>query len=117
MRLLMNKNIPMASIKLLRKNNDDICSVLESFPGVSDKAVMQYAHNEKRVIVTFDSDYGELVFRHKLPLPLGVLYLRFIPLTPDEPAEYIINLINKGVELEGKFTTADKNQIRQRSIS
>ena len=31
---------------------------------------MQIAQDEQRVILTFDWDYGELVFRYHLPLPI-----------------------------------------------
>ncbi|MCY3985560.1 MAG: hypothetical protein OXF23_00735, partial [Candidatus Dadabacteria bacterium] len=61
----------------------------------------------------FDRDYGELIFRRKLPIPAGILYLRFRPVNPDEVAEYISRLINNGVTLEGMFSTADRSRIRQ----
>lgn len=61
-------------------------------------------------------DYGELVFRRKLPTPGGVLYLRFYPANPREPAAYITQLIASGIKLEGRFTTADRSQVRQRPL-
>ena len=116
MYFLVNENIPLDSVKILRKSSHDVLSIMEKFPGISDEQVMQIAHNEKRIIVTFDRDYGELIFRKQLPLPLGVLYLRFSPIEPKEPADFIDKLISNGINLEGKFTTADREQIRQRSI-
>ena len=79
-------------------------------------AVMQRARADDRIIVTFDSDYGELVFRRRLPTPGGVLYLRFLPENPLEPVSYIAGLIAAKIELEGRFTTADRNQVRQRPL-
>jgi hypothetical protein len=60
--------------------------------------------------------FGELVFRRRLPAPAGVLYLRFLPATPLEPAAYISRLTAAGIELEGRFTTADRDQVRQRPL-
>ncbi len=76
MRLLINENIPLASVAVLRKAGHDVGSVTEDSPGISDETVMQRAHAEDRIVVTFDRDYGELVFRRRLPTPGGVLYLR-----------------------------------------
>ncbi|MBK8553833.1 MAG: DUF5615 family PIN-like protein [Ignavibacteria bacterium] len=34
------------------------------------------AENEKRIILTFDRDYGELIFKYNLKTDEGVIYLR-----------------------------------------
>ena len=116
MRLLADENIPIASVVALREAGHDVVSITEYSPGISDVAVMKLAHEESRIIVTFDRDYGELVFRRQLPVPGGVLYLRFIPVSPREPADYIGQLIASGIELAAKFTTADRDQVRQRPL-
>jgi predicted nuclease of predicted toxin-antitoxin system len=117
MNLLVNENIPLDSVKILRQSSHDVLSIMELSPGITDKAVMTIAHEEKRIIVTFDRDYGELVFRKQLPLPLGVLYLRFNPVSPSEPADYISALLENGITLEGKFTTAGREHVRQRYMN
>jgi len=117
MRLLINENIPLASVIALREAGHDVVSITEHSPGISDESVMEIAHDERRVVVTFDRDYGELVFRRRLPMPGGVLYLRFPPASPLEPAEYLARLIAAGIELEGKFTTGDREQVRQRPLA
>lgn len=61
-------------------------------------------------------DYGELVFHQRLPPPAGVLYMRFEPESPTEPAAFIARLRQDGVELEGRFTMINRNGIRQRPI-
>lgn len=116
MRLLINENIPLASVAALREAGHDVISITERSPGISDEAVMALAHHEQRIVLTFDRDYGELVFRRQLPLPGGVLYLRFLPVSPLEPADYLARLIESGIELEGRFTTGDREQARQRPL-
>ncbi len=116
MRLLTNENIPLASVDALRKAGHDVISVTEHSPGISDEAVLQIAHDEKRIVVTFDRDYGELIFLRQHPLPDGVLYLRFTPRSPLDPAAYLDILVSSGIELYGKFTTADKEKVRQRPL-
>ena len=62
MRLLANENIPLATVEALREAGEDVVSVTEDSPGATDEAVIRWARQEERVVVTFDRDYGELVF-------------------------------------------------------
>ena len=113
LKLLANENIPLESVQSLRSSGYDVISISERSPGISDEDVLQVACTENRIIVTFDRDYGELIFRRKLPVPAGILYLRFRPRNPDEVAEYISRLIKNRVVLGGMFSTADRSRIRQ----
>ena len=90
MRFLANENFPLVSVKRLRAAGHDVASVIEDSPGVKDHQVLARAHEESRIILTFDRDYGDLIYRRKLPMPAGVLYLRFDPVSPEEPAEFIL---------------------------
>ncbi len=113
MKLLANENIPLPSVRALRRGGHDVESISERSPGISDEEVVRIARAEARLIVTFDRDYGELVFRRGLPAPAGILYLRFFPSVPEEVAAYVLRLIEDGIALEGRFTTADRAGIRQ----
>lgn len=65
----------------------------------------------------FDRDHGELIFRRRLPTPSGILYLRFDPMTPDEPGEMSMALLTaKDLVLAGKFTVVERSRIRQRIL-
>jgi predicted nuclease of predicted toxin-antitoxin system len=117
MRFLANENFPLASVKALRNAGYDVASVIEIMPGAKDESVLEYAHQESQIILTFDRDYGELIYRYQLPMPAGVIYLRFVPQTPEEPSEFILRLlIEQIVSLEGRFTVAGRDRIRQRPL-
>jgi len=89
----------------------------EDSPGMEDSEVLSRATNEQRVILTFDRDYGELIYRLRLPSPTGVLYLRFRPHTPEEPAQLLLNLLQaEQLQFEGWFTVISRDQIRQRPL-
>jgi predicted nuclease of predicted toxin-antitoxin system len=47
---------------MLREVGHDVVSISELYPGISDREVLEIATKEQRAIITFDSDYGELVF-------------------------------------------------------
>jgi hypothetical protein len=116
LRLLANENIPLASVIALREAGRDVASITQDAPGIVDDAVLRRAHDEHRIILTFDRDYGELLFRRLLPAPDGVLYLRFSPAHPLEVSEYVAELVASGVGMTGFFTTADRERVRQRPL-
>lgn len=117
MLFLANENFPLASVKILRKQGHDILAVTEESPGLRDQEILQKAHDSKRILITFDKDYGELIFKKKLPKPVGIIFLRFDPISPEEPAVHIFNLLKlDDLTLEGKFTVSDRNQTRQRPL-
>lgn len=117
MRFLANENFPLVSVNLIRSAEYDIASIIEIMPGAKDERVLEMAHHEARIILTFDRDYGELIYKHGLPTPAGVIYFRFIPLTPEESAAYLLRLLaNENIAVEGKFTVARQDTIRQRPL-
>lgn len=75
MKLLANENFPLKSFHYSHSQGFDIEHIGNTNPAISDTEVIHLATSQNRIIVTFDSDYGELVFvrNHKPP---GVIYLR-----------------------------------------
>jgi predicted nuclease of predicted toxin-antitoxin system len=117
MNLFADENIPLGSIKLLRKSGHNVSSVLEETPGAKDGDILKRACDENRTILTFDRDYGELIYRYKSYPPGGVVYFRFDPVTPEEPAEILLNILkNSHISIIGKFTVVERNRIRQREL-
>lgn len=117
MLFLANENIPFRCIQLLRHEGFDIAAIIEDTPGAKDFDILERAARENRILLTFDRDYGDLIFRKRLPAPLGVIYLRFDPLTPEEPAAQLKNLLSQpGLVIEGKFTVFERKRVRQRSL-
>ena len=115
MKFLANENIPSASVDMLRRTGLDVLHVAESCPGEGDTGVLELARRQDRIVVTFDRDYGELVFRLKSPRPAGVVYLRFDPAWPTEPGEILAAVVGS-VPLAGHFTVIDRNRLRQRPL-
>ena len=117
MKFLVNENVPVASVVLLRQRGMDVTYVAEDFPSEADTAIMQTAHNQDRIIITFDRDYGELIFKRLQPVPAGILFLRFDPTYPTEPGEIVLNLIeSKSISLLGRFTVVERDKLRQRPL-
>ncbi len=112
MKLLANENFPVASVNYLRNKGFDITSIGNDNPSISDKQVMDIAIKEERTILTFDSDYGELIFKYEYQPYAGVIFIRTLPSTPDEAGKLIKALISSGqLEFRKTLTVIDsKNQ-------
>ena len=95
MKLLANENFPLKSIHYLRNKGFDISSIGTDNPSIKDSAVMSIAIQEERTILTFDRDYGKLIFKYNYKPEQGVIYLRLDEYEADEPGKIIEDLINK----------------------
>jgi len=117
MRFLANENFPLASVRRLRRAGHDAVAIMESSPGARDSDVLDKASAEERTILTFDRDYGELIFRHSSAKKPAVIYFRFIPGSPEEPAEQLLRLLMIGdIALSGMFTVVERDRMRQRPV-
>ena len=117
MDFLANENFPLASIRLLRNAGHNVGSILEEASGARDSEVLLRGHEESRIILTFDRDYGELIYRHESKIPGGLVFFRFDPATPKEPAEILMEILEKGrIKLAGKFTVVERGKMRQRTF-
>lgn len=117
MRLLADENFPLLSVRALSEAGHDIAAVALDSPGIPDEAVLEHAARESRVLLTFDSDYGDLLYKQGLRSPAGVVYLRFVPASPQEPAEYLLTLLQRtDISISDSFTVAERDRIRQRPL-
>lgn len=126
MKFLANENFPQPSIEILRKSGFNVLSVYESFRGISDEEVINIARAEGRIILTFDKDYGELIFKQHRTPPLGVVFFRYKGKYPTEIADKLIDIINQPIlddkipgvgykiNLSNSYTTVEEKGIRQK---
>jgi predicted nuclease of predicted toxin-antitoxin system len=116
MKLLANENFPLKSVLYLRSKGYDIVSIGTDNPSIADHVMMTIAMREERTILTFDRDYGELIFKHNYKPEKGVIYLRLAEYEADEPSKFVEELIStQDYNFFRALTVADKNGIRQRT--
>ena len=115
MNLLANENFPVASVLFLRHSGYDIISIGTDYPGVSDEYVLNLAEAESRVILTFDRDYGELIYKHNFKPAKGIIYLRLATYEPEEPGAIVHKLIQEyKINTDRTLTVFDGLMLRQR---
>jgi len=76
MRFLANENFPFPSIKILREKGFEVISISETLSGISDEEILRKASLENLIILTFDRDYGELIFKYQKENLPAVVYFR-----------------------------------------
>ncbi len=117
MRFLADENVPLPSIRLLREAGLDIEAVGELAPGAPDVQVLSQAASSGRILITFDRDFGELIYSRNAPVPRGVIYVRVLPASPEEPAQLLQDLIAMpDIQLLDRFTVLERERVRQRPL-
>jgi predicted nuclease of predicted toxin-antitoxin system len=115
MKFLANENFPLKSILYLKRLGYDISSIGTDYQGIQDFQVMEIAISEERTILTFDRDYGELIFKHNHRPQKGVIYLRINDYTAEEPGMLVESLMKtEGFIPDHSLTVIDWSIIRQR---
>jgi predicted nuclease of predicted toxin-antitoxin system len=115
-RVLANENIPFPAIRLLRERGVDVAAIAESMPGATDDQVMALARDEGRILLTFDRDYGELVFSRGHAPPPAILYLRQEPFAARRAGELVLELLAQSDGIMGFFVVVSEQSIRRRRM-
>lgn len=116
-RILANENFPLASVNVLRRAGHDVLSVTETSPGSSDSSILELAFSQQRILVTFDRDYGELVYLRNLPCPSAIILLRFDPATPEDAGEMVSALLSTETrEIIGHYVVLGREYLRRRPL-
>jgi len=115
-RLLANENFPSPSVQQLRDRGYDVAAVAESKGSLVDAEVLALGVAEQRCIVTFDRDYGELIFARGLAAPPAVFLFRMRSYRPDGPGRVLADLLDSGAEFEGHFVLVDDAGHRKRPL-
>ena len=116
LRILANENFPGPVIRALRQRGHDVASVKEIMRGSGDRAVLERAQAEQRLVVTFDKDFGELAFRFGLPAACGVVMFRLAGATPEIDNARVLAVLESRSDWTGHFAVVTDDRIRIRPL-
>lgn len=114
--LLANENWPRPALLALRAAGIDVQAVTEWKPRASDVEVLRHAAAEGRWVLTFDRDYGELVFARAVPPPPAIVYLRQGAYAPDWPAQVVLDLLTRTDWVSGHLVVVSDRTMRRRAL-
>jgi len=114
MKFLVDESIEFPVVTFLRSIGHDVVSVAENFPSVCDTDVLATARQTKRILLTNDKDFGELIFLHGLP-HRGVVLLRLFEENAQSKIDKLrVLLETHGNDLPGNFTVVSPEVVRIR---
>lgn len=114
MKFLADENFPGPSVSILREKQIDVKWIAETAPGIPDEDVINLSNDEDRVILTHDSDYGELIYRVGHRPKSGVIYFRLSAFKPSDPGNILIEILKSYSSFTGRLVVIDGNSIRER---
>ncbi len=109
--LIADENIPLETVDLLKKRGIDIVTLPELLRGTSDRNLLVTAKAKERILVTFDHDFGQLIFKEKLETH-GVMLLLFAPKSPQQIAKRIQQALSAKVTMTNMVVTVREDRIK-----
>lgn len=109
-----DESVDLNLVKFLRNKGLVIFSIMEEVPSLNDKIVLELAVQKNAILITEDKDFGELVYKLKLPHK-GLLLLRLENI-PDDKFEIIYLFITKYAADLSKFCGIKKPTLTNQKI-
>lgn len=90
----------------------EVLPVRERNPHMPDAEIVRWAHQEQAIVVTMDKDFGDLIWRERLP-HAGVVLLRMEDASGLERADAMHCIVRDfGAELPQAFTVFKNDRLR-----
>ena len=102
-------------VHALRSKGWEVWSVSEECPSVEDGFVFQAAADRQAILLTMDSDFGELIFEQNQQPPYAIIFVRNKGLIPGEATKLVLETLLHD-DVSGKYVTLTRNTKRQRPL-
>jgi predicted nuclease of predicted toxin-antitoxin system len=116
MRFLANENFPGAAVAALGAAGHDIVWIRTAAPGANDPDVLAWAARDKRILLTFDKDFGELARASGLPGTCGVVLFCMPMPKPGDVGKQLAKLITSREDWAGHFSVVEPGRVRMRPL-
>lgn len=115
MRFLLDQDVYTLTARFLVDTGHDVVLVAQiSLSQATDEEILNTAQEQKRILVTRDRDYGNIVFVRAIGT--GVIYLRVLPSTINAVHNELAQILQNysEVELAGAFVVVEPDGHRFR---
>jgi predicted nuclease of predicted toxin-antitoxin system len=75
----------------------DVEWIAETTAGLSDLQILDRADIGEHILITYDRDFGDLIFNQNLPRPLALIYSRLGRAEPRYIADRIVQILEAGL--------------------
>jgi predicted nuclease of predicted toxin-antitoxin system len=112
MRLLADENFPRPIVGSLRKRNHDVVWARTDCPGLRDRALLERAEGDGRIVLTLDKDFWQIALQRTIPLKRsGVILFRVFPATAENLSPLVDSTLSAGKSWIGHVSIVTKDGI------
>ena len=97
MKLLADENQHPLVVARLREAGFEVEYVRETSPGAKDEEILARPDIGHLVLLTYDRDFGDLIFNRGHPVPAAILYTRLDRKAPEVVASRFISVLEAGL--------------------
>ena len=101
---------------MLRAGGHSVTYAAEESPRTEDADLLAQAMLEGRVLITLDTDFGDLVYLVGRPASCGIVLFRIARVPAAERPAFIVNVLTARTDWHGHFSVVDERNIRSRSL-
>lgn len=111
-RLVADENCDFSLVVDLRLAGYDVVSITERMRGADDETVIEFARSERRLLITEDKDFGQLVFA-AAKQNSGVILIRYPASTRSALTAAVVKLLSdNGENLYSRFAVLEPGRVR-----
>ena len=116
LKFLVDVGVGKAVELFLKEQGHDTKTVRTIDPKMPDEEIIRLSLKEKRMIITMDKDFGELVYHYKRE-SCGVLLLRLEDATGSEKQEIVANILAKhSSDIANRYCVFQNGRLRIRKM-
>jgi len=114
LRFLVDANIGIAVVNALRQWGHDVVFVGDLDWAMPDDEILAIAQREERIILTLDTDFGDLIYQSRQP-HVGVLLLRMPGSSAHDKIRAVEEIVTRyGARLPNRFAVYRAGRLRIR---
>ncbi len=113
MKLLIDENVDVRVVTALGELGHALEWLARSAPLDEDETILRRPDLSRWILVTYDSDFSDLIFNRGYPAPICVIYSRLARLQPASVAKRIVAVLDEG-KFEGQLISMHPDGDRYR---
>jgi predicted nuclease of predicted toxin-antitoxin system len=117
LKILADECVHKDLVEALKEEGFDVSDIREVEQGADDEKVFEFAVKEKRILLTFDREFGD-IFRFDIKNSFGVVIILIAQLKKEEAIKNISAFFKSEVakNSKGKLAIIGKKKVRIRSF-
>jgi predicted nuclease of predicted toxin-antitoxin system len=100
LRFLLDVNVGSTIAAALESAGHDVVRTAFLAPRALDPQILAWVVSEQRVLISYDSDFTDLIFRDQAPPPPAVIYIRDEPIDLQTLSARIVALVGSDFLLD-----------------